>query len=154
MEGQGRPTRHRRPAYIGSARCITSTYDHRSQRTEDPVRSPELKLRTGGLVVRWVTTCEYPLLYVLLFFCPIRARALVAVVGLASFFLLVHLTRTPLPGGHVRPRTLPGDDPDAVAGRVIHRNRRVCGRVSSQYHAMLVPTALRGPGRTPGATRT
>ena len=44
-----------------------STYGHRSQRTEDPVRSPVLKLRTGGLVLRWVTTWEYPLLYVLHF---------------------------------------------------------------------------------------
>ena len=44
-----------------------STYGHRSQKTEDPVRSPVLKLRTGGLVLRWVTTWEYPLLYVLLF---------------------------------------------------------------------------------------
>jgi hypothetical protein len=33
-------------------------------RTELPVRSAELKQCTGGLVVRWVTTGEYPLLYV------------------------------------------------------------------------------------------
>ena len=44
------------------------TYGHRSQRTEDPVRSPVLKLRTGRLVLRWVTTWEYRLLYVLQFF--------------------------------------------------------------------------------------
>lgn len=41
-----------------------STYGHRSERTEDPVRSPVLKLRTGGLVVEWVTISESPLLYV------------------------------------------------------------------------------------------
>ncbi|KAF2176281.1 hypothetical protein K469DRAFT_607773, partial [Zopfia rhizophila CBS 207.26] len=29
-----------------------------------PVRSPLNKPLTGGLVVRWVTTSEYPLLYV------------------------------------------------------------------------------------------
>ena len=29
-----------------------------------PVRSALFKQRTGGLVVRWVTTSEYPLLYV------------------------------------------------------------------------------------------
>jgi len=34
------------------------------QITEDPVRSPVLKLQTGGLVLRWVTTWESPLLYV------------------------------------------------------------------------------------------
>ena len=56
--------------YMYPPRSLPSTYDHRSQRTEDPVRSPELKLRTGGLVVRWVTTCEYPLLYVLPFCRP------------------------------------------------------------------------------------
>ena len=44
-----------------------STYDHRSQNTDDPVRSRVLKLRTGRLVLRWVTTGEYRLLYVLLF---------------------------------------------------------------------------------------
>ena len=47
------------------------TYGHRSQKTEDPVRSPVLKLQTGGLVLRWVTTWEYPLLYVLYFFSAI-----------------------------------------------------------------------------------
>ena len=45
----------------------TDTYDHRSQKTEDPVRSPVLKLRTGRLVLWWVTTWEYRLLYVFAF---------------------------------------------------------------------------------------
>ena len=43
------------------------TYDHRSQNIGHPVRSGILKLRTGRLVVRWVTTSEYRLLYVLPF---------------------------------------------------------------------------------------
>jgi hypothetical protein len=43
------------------------TYDHRTLKTGLPVRSALLKQRTGGLVVRWVTTSEYLLLYV---FCP------------------------------------------------------------------------------------
>jgi hypothetical protein len=69
-----------------------ATYDHRTLRTELPVRSAELKQCTGGLVVRWVTTGEYPLLYVFddlfcscrsdyasgksvcLFFCTSRGR--------------------------------------------------------------------------------
>ena len=34
---------------------------------ELPVRSAVLKHCTGGLVVRWVTTSEYPLLYVFVF---------------------------------------------------------------------------------------
>ena len=42
----------------------TFTYDHRTLRTELPVRSAVLKQGTGGLVVRWVTTSESPLLYV------------------------------------------------------------------------------------------
>jgi hypothetical protein len=42
------------------------TYDHRTLKTRLPVRSALFKQRTGGLVVRWVTTSEYPLLYVFL----------------------------------------------------------------------------------------
>jgi hypothetical protein len=41
-----------------------STYDHRILKTGLPVRSALLKQDTGGLVVRWVTTSEFPLLYV------------------------------------------------------------------------------------------
>jgi hypothetical protein len=40
------------------------TYDHRRRTILGPVRSPHGKPSTGGLVVRWVTTGEYPLLYV------------------------------------------------------------------------------------------
>jgi hypothetical protein len=43
----------------------SSTYDHRILRTRLPVRSALFKQDTGGLVVRWVTTSESPLLYVL-----------------------------------------------------------------------------------------
>jgi hypothetical protein len=46
-----------------------STYDHRTLKIELPVRSAVLKQCTGGLVVRWVTTGEYPLLYVFVHFC-------------------------------------------------------------------------------------
>ncbi|KAH8706977.1 hypothetical protein GQ44DRAFT_818229, partial [Phaeosphaeriaceae sp. PMI808] len=45
----------------------SSTYDHRTLNTGLPVRSALLKQRTGGLVVRWVTTGESPLLYVFAF---------------------------------------------------------------------------------------
>jgi hypothetical protein len=45
-------------------RNIPTTYDHRTLKTRLPVRSALFKQRTGGLVVRWVTTSEYPLLYV------------------------------------------------------------------------------------------
>jgi hypothetical protein len=41
------------------------TYDHRILRIRLPVRSAIYKQDTGGLVVRWVTTSESPLLYVL-----------------------------------------------------------------------------------------
>jgi hypothetical protein len=43
---------------------LSSTFDHRTLRTRLPVRSALFKQRTGGLVVRWVTTSEYPLLNV------------------------------------------------------------------------------------------
>jgi hypothetical protein len=46
----------------------SSTYDHRFKKIALPVRSAVLKLVTGGLVVRWVTTGESPLLYVFFFF--------------------------------------------------------------------------------------
>ena len=50
---------------------VTNTYDHRTLKTRLPVRSALFKQRTGGLVVRWVTTSEYPLLYVFDFLHPI-----------------------------------------------------------------------------------
>jgi hypothetical protein len=40
------------------------TYDHRLRRIGHPVRSAIHKPQIGGLVVGWVTTSEYPLLYV------------------------------------------------------------------------------------------
>jgi hypothetical protein len=46
---------------------ILFTYDHRILRTRLPVRSALFKQDTGGLVVRWVTTSESPLLYVFAF---------------------------------------------------------------------------------------
>jgi hypothetical protein len=53
--------------YIGSF-CKIDTYDHRILRTRLPVRSALFKQDTGGLVVRWVTTSESPLLYVFAIF--------------------------------------------------------------------------------------
>jgi hypothetical protein len=44
--------------------AVSSTFDHRTLKTRLPVRSALFKQRTGGLVVRWVTTSEYPLLNV------------------------------------------------------------------------------------------
>ena len=46
---------------------VIITYDHRVWRTGFPVRSAVLKPHAGRLVVGWVTTSEYLLLYVLLF---------------------------------------------------------------------------------------
>jgi hypothetical protein len=43
------------------------TYDHRLRRIGHPVRSAIHKPQIGRLVVGWVTTSEYLLLYVLLF---------------------------------------------------------------------------------------
>ncbi|KAF1849852.1 uncharacterized protein K460DRAFT_4777 [Cucurbitaria berberidis CBS 394.84] len=67
------------PIYI-SFLANYSTYDHRILNSALPVRSAVLKQDTGGLVVRWVTTSESPLLYVffaLLFVqAPSRGRYL------------------------------------------------------------------------------
>jgi hypothetical protein len=46
---------------------LSFTYDHRILRIRLPVRSAIYKQDTGGLVVRWVTTSESPLLYVFVF---------------------------------------------------------------------------------------
>jgi hypothetical protein len=47
--------------------ALSCTYDHRILKIRLPVRSAIYKQDTGGLVVRWVTTSESPLLYVLNF---------------------------------------------------------------------------------------
>lgn len=48
---------------------LSNTYDHRLEIiAADPVRSPVLKLETGGLVARWVITGESPLSYVFVVF--------------------------------------------------------------------------------------
>ena len=44
------------------------TYDHRTLQARLPVRSALVNQCIGGLVVRWVTTGESPLLYVFLAF--------------------------------------------------------------------------------------
>jgi hypothetical protein len=49
--------------------CLSFTYDHRTMRARLPVRSAIFKHRTGGLVVKWVTISESPLLYVFESFC-------------------------------------------------------------------------------------
>jgi hypothetical protein len=46
---------------------MPSTYDHRLEGIGHPVRSAILKLQIGRLVVGWVTTSEYLLLYVFAF---------------------------------------------------------------------------------------
>ena len=48
-------------------RGITLTYDHRLRNTGHPVRSAIHKPQIGRLVVGWVTTSEYLLLYVYFF---------------------------------------------------------------------------------------
>jgi hypothetical protein len=48
--------------------CNSSTYGHSQLKTGHPVRSAIHKQLTGRLVLRWVTTWESLLLYVLVFF--------------------------------------------------------------------------------------
>jgi hypothetical protein len=52
------------PLTYTALKCCSFTYDHRILRIRLPVRSAIYKQDTGGLVVRWVTTSESPLLYV------------------------------------------------------------------------------------------
>ncbi len=54
---------------------MISTYGHRLKNNQHPVRSAKDKLQIDQLVVGWVTTSEYWLLYVLEMFLPsLRAR--------------------------------------------------------------------------------
>lgn len=59
------------------------TYDHRTLKIRLPVRSAIYKQCTGGLVVRWVTTSESPLLYV---FDLLPYKRSVLIVAYASIF--------------------------------------------------------------------
>ena len=70
-----------------SAFFEADTYDHRTLKTRLPVRSALFKQRTGGLVVRWVTTSEYPLLYVFVYFVDIFS--LPVDLAVLSMFLVV-----------------------------------------------------------------
>jgi hypothetical protein len=49
---------------INEENVRSSTYDHRIFNSALPVCSAVLKMDTGGLVVKWVTIGESPLLYV------------------------------------------------------------------------------------------
>ncbi|KAG9569050.1 hypothetical protein KCU71_g2082, partial [Aureobasidium melanogenum] len=51
---------------------LSSTYGHSQLKTGHPVRSAIHKQLNGRLVLRWVTTWEYLLLYVLHFFCQLK----------------------------------------------------------------------------------
>jgi hypothetical protein len=78
--------------------CLSTlvvTYDHRLKRIGHPVRSAIHKLQIGRLVVGWVTTSEYLLLYVfapfflfvptIFFLAPIRVISSVDLVFGTSF---------------------------------------------------------------------
>ena len=54
--------------YIMRKTANSVTYDHRILKPALPVRSAVLKQDTGALVLGWVTTGEYALLYVFGFF--------------------------------------------------------------------------------------
>jgi hypothetical protein len=55
---------------------MAGTYDHRLERIGHPVRSAILKLQIGRLVVGWVTTSEYLLLYVFASFLDLASSQL------------------------------------------------------------------------------
>ena len=54
--------------FIYHQKTLFTTYDHRRMKTGHPVRSGVLKHSTGCVVVGWVTTSEFQLLYVLFLF--------------------------------------------------------------------------------------
>ncbi|KAF2635636.1 hypothetical protein P280DRAFT_411302, partial [Massarina eburnea CBS 473.64] len=93
----------------------TFTYDHRTMNTELPVRSAVLKHRTGGLVVRWVTTSEYLLLYVFAFFLRnFRSFCGTPVFIFAAFETLISVFFAMLIHGEYRELILPRVAVDSV----------------------------------------
>ncbi|KAF1936130.1 hypothetical protein EJ02DRAFT_359861, partial [Clathrospora elynae] len=60
-----------------------------------PVRSAVLKQCTGGLVVRWVTTSESPLLYVFALLLCFTAPLSIYYERLTRFFTYDHRTLSP-----------------------------------------------------------
>ena len=65
---------HRHTLYITSQNAHSFTYDHRIMRIRLPVRSAIYKHDTGALVLGWVTTGEYALLYVFAFFFRVDGK--------------------------------------------------------------------------------
>jgi hypothetical protein len=63
---------------------MAGTYDHRLERIGHPVRSAILKLQIGRLVVGWVTTSEYLLLYVFASFLDLASSKLCRATGCPS----------------------------------------------------------------------
>ena len=59
------------PVDINRHIALSSTYGHSQLKTGHPVRSAIHKQLNGRLVLRWVTTWESLLLYVLYLFCPV-----------------------------------------------------------------------------------
>jgi hypothetical protein len=74
---------------MSSKNLDSSTYGHSQLKTGHPVRSAIHKQLNGRLVLRWVTTWESLLLYVLLSFCPIYIPF--APMSLLPFVLLYSL---------------------------------------------------------------
>jgi hypothetical protein len=76
---------------INAQKLHSDTYDHRTLKTRLPVRSALFKQRTGGLVVRWVTTSEYPLLYVFAFLLQPRVMSTLSWVLGQACIVVMHL---------------------------------------------------------------
>jgi hypothetical protein len=62
----GNEESHLETCHMYLIKDLNATYDHRLKNTGHPVRSAIHKLQIGRLVVGWVTTSEYLLLYVFL----------------------------------------------------------------------------------------
>ena len=60
------------------------TYDHRLRRIGHPVRSAIHKPQIGRLVVGWVTTSEYLLLYVFVFFARYSSTSYLIIISILA----------------------------------------------------------------------
>ena len=88
-----------------------ATYDHRRMKTGHPVRSGVLKHSTGCVVVGWVTTSEFQLLYVQPF------------LSFLASIIQNHHSRAPR---HLHPAEAASDTVNILDRRLCHVVPRIC----------------------------
>lgn len=133
LKGEGRGT------FMDSQTPHSSTNDHRYVRTRHPVRSAIYKHVIAGLVLRWVTTWESPVLFVL-HFCSLGGRVAPWTFPLAIFETGCWTAGSP-------PDLVPGDFSFGSVGWVLRRRTsRLHGTLSHPSSRPCVSFSFIGQG--------